>query len=86
MDIFDRVKQLAEQSREAPVPAVDVRARVRATLREAAAEDAVLIDRPSLAFASASVALTAVLFASSLSSVRLLWDPWLAFMNGGWTF
>lgn len=86
MDVLDRVRQLAERSEGAPVPAVDVRARVRVTLREAALEPPEIIDRPALAFAGASLAFTGLLFFTFLPSVQLLWDPWLAYMNAPWSF
>lgn len=86
MDVLDRIKQLAERSQEAPVPEVDVRARVRTTLREMATEPPALVDRPSLAFAGFSVAIAALLFTFFLPTVQLLWDPWLAYMNAPWSF
>ena len=87
MDALERVRQWAACAEGAPVPQVDVRARVYATLREAgAAEAPALIDRPSLAFAGASLAFAAVVFANFLPAVRLLWDPWLAYMNAPWSF
>lgn len=86
MDVLNRISQLAERSQHAPVPAVDVRARVRASIREAEAEAAALIDRSSLTFAGVSLAFTALLFFTYLPSVRLLWDPWLAYMSAPWSY
>lgn len=86
MDVVERLEELARRAETAPVPAVDVRARVRATLREAAFDEAELIDRPALAFAGLSLAVTAGFFVAFLPALRLLWDPWLAYMNAPWSY
>lgn len=85
MDVLEHVKALAARSQAAPVPAVDVRTRVCATLREAAVESVELLDKPSLAFAGLSVAVVAILFTLFLPSIQILWDPWAAYMSAPWS-
>jgi len=86
MDVLDRITELAARSQDAPVPAIDVRVRVRATLREYNLESLPVLDRSSLTFAGVSVAFAAILFLTYLPSVRLLWDPWLAYMSAPWSY
>ena len=86
MDLIDRLRQLAEHSQGAPVPEIDVRARVRATLRQAAVDVPVLLDRPSLAFAGLSLAIMALMISMSLPALSAVREPWAAYLSTPWSF
>lgn len=86
MESLEHLEALARRSNGAAVPAVDVRARVRTTLREMAPEAPGLFDRPTLAFAGLSLAIVAMMFSISLPALSVLRDPFAAYMNAPWSF
>ena len=86
METLKRLEELARRSQGAPVPAVDVRARVSATLREMAPEAPRIFDTPTLAFAGLFLAIMAMMFSLSLPALSALRDPWAAYMNTPWSF
>lgn len=86
METLKRVEELARRSQGAPVPPVDVQARVRATLRGMVPEPAALFDTPTLAFAGLSIAIMAMMFSLALPAISALRDPWAAYMNTPWSF
>lgn len=86
MEILKQVEELARRSQEASVPAVDVQARVRATLRGMAPEAPGFFDTPTLAFAGLSLAIMAMMFTLSLPALNALRDPWSAYMVTPWSF
>lgn len=86
METLEHLEALARRSQGATVPVVDVRARVRATLREMAPETPGLFDRPTLAFAGLSLAIVVAMFSISLPALSVLRDPWAAYMSAPWSF
>jgi len=86
METLEHLEALARRSQGAAVPPVDVRARVRTTLREMAPEAPGLFDRPTLAFAGLSLAIVATMFSISLPALSVLSDPFAAYMNTPWSF
>ena len=86
METLEYLEALACRSQGAAVPAVDVRARVRITLRDMAPEAPGLFDRPTLAFAGLSLAIVAMMFSISLPALSVLRDPFAAYMNTPWSF
>ena len=86
METLKRVEELARRSQGAPVPPVDVQARVRATLRGMAPEAPAIFDAPALAFAGLSLAIMAMMFSLSMPALSVLRDPWAAYMNTPWSF
>ena len=86
MEALEHLEELARRSQGAVVPTVDVRARVRVTLRDMAPEATGLFDRPTLAFAGLSLAIVAMMFSISLPALTVLRDPFAAYMNTPWSF
>jgi len=82
---IERLSELARRAEGAPVPEVDVRLRVRATLRQMAPE-APALDRASLAFAGLSFAVMLAMLTFSLPALTALSDPWAAYMSTPWSF
>jgi len=85
MELFDRVEALAARSRHAETPNVDVVGQVCRTIRLQRAEDPVLLDTPSVAFAGLSLAVTGIAAVWFLPLLTALWDPWVAYMNAPWS-
>lgn len=86
MEILKHIEELARRSQEASVPAVDVRARVRATIRGLVPESSRIFDTPTLAFAGLSLVIMAMMFTFSLPALNALRDPWSAYMATPWSF
>lgn len=86
METLKAIEELARRSQEASVPTVDVRARVRATLRGMAPEAPTIFDTPTLAFAGLSLVIMAMMFTLSLPALSALRDPWSAYMVTPWSF
>lgn len=86
MEIHSRLEELSRRSRDARVPAVDVRARVQSTLRSLAPEAPGIFDTPTLAFAGLSLAIMAMMFSLYLPAISALREPWAGYMNTPWSF
>lgn len=82
---LEEFEALARRAEHAPVPQVDVRLRVRTTLRQMAPE-APALDRTSLAFAGLSFAVMLAMLTLSLPALTALSDPWAAYMSAPWSF
>lgn len=86
METLKHLEELARRSQGASVPPVDVRARLRVTLREMAPEVPGIFDASALAFAGLSLAIMAMMFSLSLPALSALRDPWAAYMNALWSY
>ena len=85
MKNLEQFEALVRCSQDARVPEIDVRLRVRATLRQMAPE-APALDRTSLAFAGLSFAVMLAMLNFSLPALLALRDPWVAYMSAPWSF
>ncbi len=86
MELFDHIERLAEKSRPAKVPTIDVVGRVCRTIRLHREEEPALLDTPSIAFAGLSLAVTTVAALLFMPLLTTLWDPWAAYMNAPWSY
>ena len=86
MEMLKEIEELARRSQDAPIPALDVRQRVRATLRALTPDTPAILDTPTLAFAGLGLAIMVMMLTRSLPALHALRDPWSAYMTTPWNF
>jgi hypothetical protein len=86
MELFEYLERLAEKSRHSNAPKIDVVLRVSRSIRLRQDEEPALLDRPSLAFAGLSLAVTAIAAVMFSPLLTTLMDPWAAYMNAPWSY
>ena len=86
MELFDHLERLAEKSRQAGTPEINVVLRVSRSIRQGRDEEPALLDKPSIAFAGLSLAVTAIAALMFSPLLTTLMDPWAAYMNAPWSY
>ena len=86
MNTIERITQLVAQSKNAPFPEVDVRNRVRETIRGLAPEVPALFDTPALVFAGLSLAIMLTMYTVTSPTLSALHEPWAAYLKTPWSF